>query len=223
MRTNRKETIMRSALVVSLGLLALTAAGPIGIARAAEDATDHAQTTCPITGKAIDRSVYTDALGKRVYFCCSNCIAKFEADPAGNIAKLEAQGVVLEAAPHPQTRCPIMGGEIDRSVYTDVDGKRVYFCCPACIPKFNEDPQAQIQRMEAEGIQLEATPAPQTLCPVMDQPIDSAFFTDYEGQRIYFCCASCIETFKKDPQTYLEKLRAQGVTLEPAPQPDGEK
>ena len=35
-----------------------------------------------------------------------------------------------------QTTCPIMGGKIDKTVYADHDGKRVYFCCAGCIDPF---------------------------------------------------------------------------------------
>ena len=49
----------------------------------------------------------------------------------------------------------------------------------------------------------------QKLCPVMGNPIDQSIFVDYEGQRVYFCCQMCVDTFKKDPEKYLKKLEAQ--------------
>ena len=39
------------------------------------------QTTCPIMGGKIDKSVSADYQGKKVYFCCGGCIKKFEAEP----------------------------------------------------------------------------------------------------------------------------------------------
>ena len=62
-------------------------------------------------------------------------------------------------APGPQTVCPIMGGKIDRKVYTDYEGKRVYFCCPGCIEKFRKDPAKYVQQLEASGAALEQVPA----------------------------------------------------------------
>lgn len=58
-----------------------------------------------------------------------------------------------------QETCPVMGGKIDRSVYTDYQGKRVYFCCPACISEFEKKPGEYIRKMEAAGVRLEAAPA----------------------------------------------------------------
>jgi YHS domain-containing protein len=37
---------------------------------------------------AIDKNVYTEYEGKKVYFCCPGCIDKFKASPSSYIAKL---------------------------------------------------------------------------------------------------------------------------------------
>ena len=59
----------------------------------------------------------------------------------------------------PQTKCPILVGKIDKSIYTDYQGKRIYFCCSGCISEFKKNPDKYINAMEAKGIQLENTPA----------------------------------------------------------------
>ena len=46
------------------------------------------QTVCPVTGDKIDKNVFVEYKGKKVYFCCADCKAKFEADPEKYIAKL---------------------------------------------------------------------------------------------------------------------------------------
>ena len=68
------------------------------------------------------------------------------------------QSVSAEQQGNPQKLCPVMGGEIDKSVYLDYQGKRVYFCCAGCIESFNKEPQKFIQKMTAEGITLEDAP-----------------------------------------------------------------
>lgn len=62
-----------------------------------------------------------------------------------------------------------------------------------------------------------ALAAPETKCPVLGGNIDKKVYTDYKGQRIYFCCSACIETFNKDPEKYLKKMQAEGVTPEKTP------
>lgn len=57
-----------------------------------------------------------------------------------------------------QTICPIMKGEISKTVFADYKGERVYFCCPGCIPAFNEDPVKYIKILKEQGISLDKTP-----------------------------------------------------------------
>lgn len=46
------------------------------------------QTTCPIAGMAIDKNVYTEYKGKKVYFCCAGCEAPFLENPEKYLSKL---------------------------------------------------------------------------------------------------------------------------------------
>lgn len=47
------------------------------------------QTTCPVMeGKPINKAIFTEYQGKKVYFCCPPCEAKFKADPEKYLAKL---------------------------------------------------------------------------------------------------------------------------------------
>ena len=57
-----------------------------------------------------------------------------------------------------QTTCPVMGGTIDQSLYTDYEGTRVYFCCEGCVPEFQKDPEKYINKLENEGVKLQEAP-----------------------------------------------------------------
>jgi len=57
-----------------------------------------------------------------------------------------------------QTNCPIMGGKINKSQYADVNGKRIYVCCPGCIGKIKADPDKYIKMLEKQGVTLEKAP-----------------------------------------------------------------
>jgi YHS domain-containing protein len=46
------------------------------------------QTKCPVSGKDIDPTAKVEYKGENVYFCCPNCPAAFEKDPAKFVAKL---------------------------------------------------------------------------------------------------------------------------------------
>ena len=57
-----------------------------------------------------------------------------------------------------QIACPVQGGKINKELYADYQGQRVYFCCPACIGIFNQDPEKYLKKMEREGIVPEKIP-----------------------------------------------------------------
>lgn len=57
----------------------------------------------------------------------------------------------------------------------------------------------------------------QTACPVQGGKINKEIYTDYQGQRVYFCCPACIDIFKKDPEKFLRKMQEKGVVPEKSP------
>ena len=60
----------------------------------------------------------------------------------------------------PQTKCPAaMGGAINKDIYVDYQGKRIYMCCPGCEGTFNDDPEKYIKQMKDKGIALADAPA----------------------------------------------------------------
>ena len=60
----------------------------------------------------------------------------------------EEAAVVADAMEN-QQYCPVMEGmPVDRSIYADHDGKRVYFCCAGCIGAFQDDPERYMEKLE---------------------------------------------------------------------------
>ncbi len=59
--------------------------------------------------------------------------------------------------------------------------------------------------------------AKQTKCPVMAGKIDKRIYADYQGKRVYFCCSSCLDDFKKDPDKYMKEMKEKGITPEDSP------
>jgi YHS domain-containing protein len=107
---------------------------------------------CPVLGNKglVDSSTsYSDYEGQRYYFCCPDCKPKFEANPAdylkklalpANIKSIDAQGMHFV--------CPVMGDEgvVDsQTLFSDYQGKRYYFCCAGCKPKFDKEPESYIK------------------------------------------------------------------------------
>ena len=57
-----------------------------------------------------------------------------------------------------QTTCPVMGGLINKSIYADYQGSRVYFCCPPCLREFKKDPDKYVKKMKEQGVTLAKSP-----------------------------------------------------------------
>jgi YHS domain-containing protein len=107
-----------------------------------------------------------------------------------------------------QTTCRVSGKPIDKDVFIEYEGQKVYFCCKGCPPKFKATPNKYLPALYKQIY-------PQTVqvkCPVMGEPIDPKVFTDYKGQRVYFCCKDCVPKFKANPQKYLKKLPEVSTT-----------
>ena len=111
----------------------------------AADIDLKSQTTCPVMGGKIDKEVYLDYQGQRVYFCCPACKDTFLKDPEKYFKKFEQEGVLPESV---QKKCPVMGGDIDKSVYVDYKGRRVYFCCAGCEKKFLAEPEKYLEKIK---------------------------------------------------------------------------
>jgi YHS domain-containing protein len=58
----------------------------------------------------------------------------------------------------PQTNCPVLNYPVNKSLYVDYQGKRIYFCCDGCQKDFMKNPDAYIKKMEDQGVVLEKTP-----------------------------------------------------------------
>jgi len=87
---NKKEQPAAPPKAMSMGDMqkqaATTAADANKTATAAMASIE--QTTCPISGDKIDKNVFVEYKGKKVYFCCAQCKAAFEKEPEKYLAKL---------------------------------------------------------------------------------------------------------------------------------------
>ena len=102
------------------------------------------QALCPVMGGKINKEVYIDYQAQRIYFCCPSCKEAFLKDPEKFMKKFAEEKVLLESV---QEKCSVMGGKINKDVYTDYNGRRVYFCCKSCVPSFSKDPETYLTKL----------------------------------------------------------------------------
>jgi len=46
-----------------------------------------------------------------------------------------------------QTICPVMGGVVNKDIYVEYKGKKVYFCCESCKGMFEKDPEKYVAKL----------------------------------------------------------------------------
>lgn len=127
---------------------------------------------------------------------CTGCQEMGEEASCG----MEGNGEVSEDNGPNQEKCPVMGSAINKDVYADYNGKRVYFCCPGCDKKFMNDPEKYLGEMKKQDVVLAATP-----CPVSGKPSNAEIFAEYDGNKVYFCCEGCKTTYSESPEKYMKK------------------
>jgi YHS domain-containing protein len=140
-----------ATIVASLGLvISVVAADKTEPSKTAAKATAPQtlknQSLCPVMGDEIDTTQYLDIQGQRVFFCCKKCEAKMKADPDKYFQKAAEEHVLFKNI---QTSCPVSGKPIDTTVFTDYQGRRLFFCCDKCPVEFAKDPQKYLLKMDA--------------------------------------------------------------------------
>ncbi len=79
---------------------------------------------------------------------------------AEDAAKPAADAASTNKVAKVQTLCPVMSGNpINKDLFVDAEGKRIYVCCKGCIGTIKKNPAKYIKQMEADGIVLETAPA----------------------------------------------------------------
>jgi YHS domain-containing protein len=62
-------------------------------------------------------------------------------------ASMTDEPIEVVAAALEQTTCPVMGSPINKAIFVEYEGKKVYFCCPPCKDKFTEEPEKYLAKL----------------------------------------------------------------------------
>ncbi len=209
----RRKRLGLTLLVVGLPVVATSLIA--ALAQSADEpktkgATEAKQELpkCPVRGEPINLAVSMATDDGPVFFCCSQCIQKFEAEPKKYAEKVVAQRKSLEKLPRVQLTCAISGESVNTTVFVEEKGQKVYFCCKNCRGKYEKD------RAKYAG-KLANSFTYQTKCPVTGKAIDPEVSAKAPaGETVYFCCKNCLDKFGKEPAKYAPKLEEQGLRLD---------
>ncbi len=177
----------------------------------AEGDHDHGaaavQTNCPVmVNNAINKEIFVEYKGKKVYFCCPGCDDKFLADPEKYLALLPQFKEEVENAVKDQQTQTIWTCSMHPQIKESKPGK-CSICNMNLIELKEESVNAEADAAVAMLTKMLADAGKQTTCPIMDgKKISKTIFTEYKGKKVYFCCAMCIDKFKADPEKYAANL-----------------
>ncbi len=101
----------------------------------------------------------------------SSAVLAFSAEQMGIPMKdstKEKAGITATATPKlkPQTTCPIQGDIINKNLFVDYNGKRIYVCCEGCLADVKKDPEGAIKKLELMGQSVETISTVNTSEPV---------------------------------------------------------
>lgn len=138
---------MRTAIVFVFSIAVL--AGGIGGTAAAGERP--AQTKCPITGKALASAATPIAVTVDGFtFQVADAAGRDQAlsDPAGAFAGLAKNN---EAAEPVSQACPIMGNRINKNLFIQKDGRRVYICCKGCTKRVENNWEGTLRKLAEQA------------------------------------------------------------------------
>jgi Cu+-exporting ATPase len=81
-----------------------------------------------------------------------------------------------------------------------------YFCTKSCLDKFKANPEHYGKKSATAATHIDP------VCGMNVVPKKAAGLWDYAGTRYYFCGKSCLEKFKANPETFLNKPPAASAS-----------
>ena len=103
------------------------------------------QTICPVSGKKVDAKFSVDFQGSRIKFCSVTCEATFLKAPEDGFKKIASANETVDSI---QTNCPASGDALENhNKFTELPGRKIYFCCGDCIGDFNKDKDNMMKKL----------------------------------------------------------------------------
>lgn len=168
--------------------------------------------------------------GETVYFCSKNCLEKYkkqietaptETVSTVQISRRKPSDEELNALGKRTEIDPICGMSVDPETAPaklEHDGKMIYFCCPNCLKRFQEEigvlPPANFTQIGKNKSETETKEFIDPVCGMSVAPKTSAGKCEFKNETYYFCSTGCLNKFKQNPQNFLEEKQEKKQTAE---------
>ncbi len=96
--------------------------------------------------------------------------------------------------------CPVMGGKVNKSVFTIFEGKLYYFCCPGCINALKNEPEKYEEKLKDAPTRTLKVTNKDGKCPVSGLPASEEYFIieDEAGTITFFHDAKSMKKAQKE-------------------------
>jgi len=202
-------------LAVVLGLL--SSAWRTGLAQEHEAKTwgdPYLLDSDPVSGGPlgpIEKQVILEHEGRELRFSSKENAGKFQAAPAKYLPGVDHQVVQQQLAYYPTDTCAVSGeklGEMGDPINLVYRNRLIRLCCKGCKPDFDADPAKFLRALDERVIARQRAAYPSKTCVVSGDPLgDDAVERVFGNRLVRFCCEGCPEDFRKDPRSYLAKIK----------------
>ena len=172
--------------------------------------------TCPVSGEALGSmgdAIVKEYEGRKVRFCCSMCVPRFEKDPEAYFAKIDAQMIADQLPYYPTDTCVVSGESLsengeDTAINMIYANRLVRLCCNMCKKDFKQDPGAYIAKLDKAAADAQRPNYPLEKCMIggklgsMGEPSEIVL----AGRLVRFCCSMCEPKVIENPAKYLAQL-----------------
>ncbi len=121
-----------------------------------------------------------------------------------------ATGDAMVGDAYPLNTCVVSGGELGKMgdpIVKVYNGRQVKFCCEMCVPKFEENPEKYLSKVDAKIIKSQMAFYPLDTCLLSGEPLGADAKNFVIGNRLVrTCCDHCAEKAKANPAKVLKAL-----------------
>jgi YHS domain-containing protein len=129
-------------------------------------------------------------------------------DKGEHRAATQEEIIAAQLPLYPLTTCPVSGEKLDANAVNVVhDGQLVRFCCNKCPATFEKDPAATLKKIDDAVVAAQLKGYPLDKCAVAGEALGKDAVNYVQGSKLVrFCCAKCLDAFKKNPDQYVKKV-----------------
>ena len=120
--------------------------------------------------------------------------------------------------PYPLAKCPLSGKALSADSPSAVkDGREFKFCWNDCKGKLETDAASVISKADTAIIEKEKAAYPLDTCIMSGEKLgDKSVDAVINNRYVKFCCADCVDSFKKDVAANMKKLDAAVIEKQKA-------